>query len=136
VHLAVSPDLFRMVFFQGHPEYDGISLLKEYKREVGRFFAGERDDYPPFVEHYFTRQNEAILDEYKELVIAAKAKGEAIPEMPEALVAEKIDNTWHDSAESIINNWIGTVYQLTHIDRKKPFKDGIDPADPLGLRKR
>jgi len=34
VHLAVSPDLFRIVFFQGHPEYDTISLLKEYKREV------------------------------------------------------------------------------------------------------
>ena len=31
VHLAVSPDLFRIVFFQGHPEYDSISLLKEYK---------------------------------------------------------------------------------------------------------
>jgi homoserine O-succinyltransferase len=136
VHLAVSPDLFRMVFFQGHPEYDVISLLKEYKREVGRFYMGERDDYPPFVENYFTRQNEAILDEYKELVIAAKAKEAVLPEMPEALVAEKIDNTWHDSAESIINNWIGTVYQLTHIERKKPFKDGIDPADPLGLRKR
>ena len=136
VHLAVSPDLFRMVFFQGHPEYDVISLLKEYKREVGRFYAGERDDYPPFVENYFTLQNEAILDEYKDLVIEAKARDEALPDMPEALVAEQIDNTWHDSAEAIINNWIGTVYQLTHIDRKKPFKDGIDPADPLGLRAR
>ena len=37
VHLAVSPDLFRIVFFQGHPEYDTISLLKEYKREVALY---------------------------------------------------------------------------------------------------
>jgi len=37
VHLAVSEDLFRLVFFQGHPEYDIISLLKEYKREVNLF---------------------------------------------------------------------------------------------------
>ena len=29
VHLAVSQDRLRMVFFQGHPEYDTISLLKE-----------------------------------------------------------------------------------------------------------
>ncbi|MGR9100808.1 MAG: homoserine O-succinyltransferase MetA, partial [Gammaproteobacteria bacterium] len=28
VHLAVSPDGFRIVFFQGHPEYDDVSLLK------------------------------------------------------------------------------------------------------------
>jgi len=35
VQLAVSPDGFRTVFFQGHPEYDSISLMKEYKRDVG-----------------------------------------------------------------------------------------------------
>ncbi len=39
VHLAVSEDGFRLVFFQGHPEYDTVSLLKEYKREVNRFAA-------------------------------------------------------------------------------------------------
>ena len=34
VHLAVSADGFRFVYFQGHPEYDFNSLLKEHKREV------------------------------------------------------------------------------------------------------
>jgi homoserine O-succinyltransferase/O-acetyltransferase len=34
------------VFFQGHPEYDGDTLLREYKRDVRRFFARERDEYP------------------------------------------------------------------------------------------
>ncbi len=134
VHLAVSPDLFRMVFFQGHPEYDVISLLKEYKREVLRFAAGERDDYPPFVENYFSLQTQAILGEYREQVEAARAAGRAIPEMPEELVAAQVDNTWHDSAEAVINNWIGMVYQLTHHDRLQPFKAGIDPEDPLRLR--
>ena len=43
VHLATSPDGFRIVYFQGHPEYDRNSLLKEYKREVGRFLDGELD---------------------------------------------------------------------------------------------
>ncbi len=36
VHLAASAD-GRLVLLQGHPEYDAVSLLKEYKREVGRF---------------------------------------------------------------------------------------------------
>lgn len=134
VHLAVSEDLFRLVFFQGHPEYDIISLLKEYKREVIRFARGERDDYPPFVEHYFPLQCQAILDEYQEQVVAARESGGEIPPLPEALVADYLDDTWHDSAEAVINNWIGMVYQLTHLDRRRPFKDEIDPADPLGLR--
>ena len=133
VHLAVSDDWFRMVFFQGHPEYDTVSLLKEYKREIGRFARGEREDYPPYVEHYFTLQNRAILAEYREQVIAAKRRGAPVPELPEELIGRSLDNTWHDTAEAVIDNWIGRIYQLTSHDRKTPFQPGIDPKNPLGL---
>ena len=56
-----------------------------------------------------------------------------MPEFPEALIASRVDNTWHDTAEGIVANWIGTVYQITHHDRKKQFMDNIDPSDPLSL---
>jgi homoserine O-succinyltransferase len=135
VHLAVSEDLFRLVFFQGHPEYDIISILKEYKREVVRFARGERPDYPPYPDNYFSQQGEAILDEYRTRVIAARAKGQAAPDLPESLIVNKLDNTWHDTAEAVINNWIGRVYQITNQDRRLPFMAGLDPNDPLGLRK-
>ena len=135
VHLAVSEDLFRLVLFQGHPEYDIISLLKEYKREVRRYLDREREDYPPFPEHYFSLQTQAILQEYQEAVIESGASGAELSDFPESLVGSRLDNTWHDSAEAVINNWIGNVYQLTNIDRSKPFQDGIDPDDPLGIRK-
>ena len=134
VHLAVSEDLFRIVFFQGHPEYDIISLLKEYKREVNRYFKGEREDYPPFVENYFPLQSEAILAEHRDRVMDARRRGAPQPAFPEGLVSARLDNTWHDTAEAVINNWIGKVYQLTDIDRKRPFQSGISPDDPLGLR--
>jgi len=136
VHMAVSEDLFRLVFFQGHPEYDAISLLKEYKREVTLFAAGKRPDYPPLVERYFPLQCAAVLDEHRERVLVALDSGDPVPEFPEALVAGYLDNTWHDSAEAVINNWIGMVYQLTHLDRRVPFKEGVDPDDPLRLRGR
>lgn len=134
VHLAVSADGFRLVFFQGHPEYDIISLLKEYKREILLFAGGGREDYPPFPENYFTPQCEAILEEHRDRVAAALRTGATIPEFPEALILNTLDNTWHDTAEAVINNWIGKVYQITHQDRRRPFKDGVDPRDPLGLR--
>ena len=133
VHLAVSEDQFRIVFFQGHPEYDTISLLKEYKREVVRYARGERDDYPPFPEHYFTRQIQAVFDEYHDRLIAARNQGRELPAFPEELAAHSLDNTWHDTAEAVINNWVGKVYQITNNDRKKLFMDGVDPDDPLGL---
>jgi homoserine O-succinyltransferase len=134
IHLAVSEDGFRLVFFQAHPEYDTISLLKEYKREVYRFAGGERDDYPPFPEHYFTPMIQALLEEYADRVRAAKDNSEPLPDMPESLITPYLDNTWHDTGEAVINNWIGKVYQITHNDRRRPFMDGIDPNDPLGLR--
>jgi len=134
VHLAVSSDLFRMVFFQGHPEYDTISLLKEYKREVIRFARGEREDYPPFPESYFNLQVQGILAEHRERVLAARARGAPVPDLPEHLVTPTLHNTWHDTAEAVVNNWIGKVYQLTNRARRLPFMDDIDPEDPLGLR--
>lgn len=135
VHLAVSEDLFRVVYFQGHPEYDTISLLKEYKREVLRFTRHEREDYPSFPENYFTLQTLAILDEYQDDLLAAQKYGSNVPEFPEALIASSIDNTWHDTGEAIVGNWIGKVYQVTHMNRRLPFMKDVDPDDPLGLKK-
>jgi len=134
VHLAVSEDLFRIVFFQGHPEYDINSLYKEYKREVARFAAGERPDYPPFVENYFTAQTKATLEEHKQRILSARAAHRPIPELPDALVTAGLDNTWHDTCEAVINNWMGKVYQITNNDRRRPFMDGIDADDPLRLK--
>lgn len=134
VHLAVSEDLFRLVFFQGHPEYDIISLLKEYKREVVRFGRGECSEYPPIPENYFPLKTAAILEEHREHVLRALAKGQTPPELPESLIIPELDNTWHDSAEAVINNWIGKVYQITNSDRRLPFMEGVDPNDPLSLK--
>ncbi|MFO8152476.1 homoserine O-succinyltransferase MetA [Thioalkalivibrio sp.] len=130
-HLAVSPDGFRVVFFQGHPEYDSISLLKEYKREVLNFVNGEREDFPPLPENYLSLQAAAILEEHRERVQQALARRMPAPALPEALLVDRLDNTWHDSALAVVNNWIGNVYQLTGAERWTPFRPGIDPEDPL-----
>ncbi len=133
VHLAVSPDGFRQVFFQGHPEYDAVSLIKEYKREVGCFVRSERDDYPPFPEHYFTLRDQAILAEHQEAILIAHDLGTKAPEFPEEIIIPNLDNTWHDTAEAVINNWIGKVYQITNSDRRLPFMEGVDPNNPLSI---
>lgn len=135
VHLAVSEDGFRFVFFQGHPEYDTISLLKEYKRELGLFASGNAD-FPRFPDNYFPPQAAAILEEYRSRLLQALESGGTLPEVPEHLIASKVHNTWHDTGEAIVGNWIGLVYQLTHTERRKPFMPDVDPADPLELKKR
>lgn len=133
VHLAVSADGFRLVFFQGHPEYDDISLLKEYKREVMRYFQAERDDYPPFPEHYFNDKVQELLTDYRVQVLQARQQQQVLPLFPEAAILGELDNTWRDTARAVFNNWLGKVYQITNQDRRLPFMTGIDPNNPLGL---
>jgi homoserine O-succinyltransferase len=128
VHLAVSHDGLRTVFFQGHPEYDTVSLLKEYKRDVLLAAQGKLPGHPPFPEHYFDDFSRAVLDEF-----AARLDAGMKAEFPEPLLLPHLDNTWHDTAEAVVGNWIGCVYQVTHSERKRPFMDGINPDDPLGL---
>lgn len=135
VHAAVSDDGFRRVYFQGHPEYDANSLLKEYKREVLRHFNGERD-MPPLPEHYISEEAGIILGRYLEEAHAAHAIGDPLPEFPEADLVPLLDNTWRDTARAIFDNWLGLVYQLTNLDRRLPFMDGIDPERPLASLKR
>ena len=131
-HLGVSEDLLRTVFFQGHPEYDTISLLKEYKREIIAYLTKVRQTYPPFPEHYLSEQSKAILNEYQAKLLA---KEFSIADFPEQLMSQTLGNTWHDASRQIISNWIGCVYQVTHEDIDKPFMEGINPRDPLNLKR-
>ncbi|MCD8562984.1 MAG: homoserine O-succinyltransferase [Alphaproteobacteria bacterium] len=129
VHCATSPDGFRLLCFQGHQEYDTISLLKEFRRDAELYFKGERPAFPPYPDHYFTSEALVVLEDWKTKSLKA---GKFLP-FPEDQLEPLIENTWRDSAKAIIGNWIGKVYQLTHMDRRKPFMDGVNPNNPLNL---
>lgn len=136
VHLATSADGLRVIFFQGHPEYDTISLLKEFKREVLLYVGGETDAPPPFPENYFSEFEKALIKEYLFSVKNNQKQGQPLPEFPEALIANELDNTWRDSAVEVIGNWMGTIYQVTNNDRRIPFMEHVNLDDPLGLGKK
>ena len=133
VHMAVSPDQFRLIYFQGHPEYDKNSLLKEYKREVLRYLKGELASPPAMPEHYFSHKVQQLVKRYVEAATLAQANNEALPDWLEERLDLLLDNTWGDTAKVLVNNWLGLVYQVTNLDRKKLFMQDVNPEDPLGL---
>ncbi|MCY4050686.1 MAG: homoserine O-succinyltransferase [Gammaproteobacteria bacterium] len=135
LHLGVSTDGLRFVFFQGHPEYDKISLLKEYKREVVRYIEGTRDTYPPMPENYFKGQARDIAEKYKVKVLVCRGDYQNLIPFPEQELQASVDITWSDTGKALINNWLGLIYQVAHPDRGKVFMDGIDPSDPIGFLK-
>ncbi|MEX1178081.1 MAG: homoserine O-succinyltransferase [Nitriliruptor sp.] len=131
-HLGVSADGIRTVYLQGHPEYDVVSLLKEYKREVIRYLDGEVSAIPPLPAGYLTADSARLAHDHIDAVITAREQGAPPPAFPELELAAGLENTWADTAKAVFANWLGLVYRLTDLERGVPFTPEIDPQDPLG----
>jgi homoserine O-succinyltransferase len=133
VHMAVSPDQFHTIYFQGHPEYDTNSLLKEYKREVVRYLNGHLHKTPPFPNNYFSKNAAHVAERFVNTAERALWEDQALPDFLEEQIEPELDNTWGDTAKAIVANWLGLVYQVTNIDRRKQYMDGIDADNPLNV---
>ena len=88
---------------------------------------------PPVPDHYFNEEAEALARAYVEHAARAREAGDPVPETLERDLMPLLDNTWGDTAKAIVNNWLGLVYQLTDVDRRRLFMPGVDPEDPLGI---
>jgi homoserine O-succinyltransferase len=103
-----------MLFFQGHPEYEHTTLLKEYRRDVGRYLSGQQAHYPTMPHGYLAAEAEGLLDQFKE-----RARRERTPalleQFPFAAVAAALGNTWRPAAVVLYRNWLDFIAaQRTH----------------------
>jgi homoserine O-succinyltransferase len=96
------------VFFQGHPEYESDTLLREYRRDVGRYFKGETDKYPSMPRSYFDRGLVDALTALQEKAIG-NGSGELLLEISNALGERTVANTWNSSATSVYKNWLDFI---------------------------
>lgn len=108
VQLAAEED-HSVVYFQGHPEYDDISLLKEYKREIIRFLNAERSDYPPLPANYFDQPAILVAQAFQAEVKAGVADIKMIEKFPESQLQAGIESHWQDSATLIFSNWLASL---------------------------
>jgi homoserine O-succinyltransferase len=96
------------VFFQGHPEYEADTLLREYRRDVGRYFKGETDKYPSIPRNYFDSNLVDALTALQERAISNR-NGDLLLEISNALGEQNIANTWSSSATSVYKNWLDYI---------------------------
>jgi len=101
-----APSLF--VFWQGHPEYDTRSLLKEYQRDVQRFVRHEREKYPRMPYGYFSKAATAQLAAFEVRALAARHES-LVSEFPFAAASAGLENTWRASAIQFYQNWLAII---------------------------
>jgi homoserine O-succinyltransferase len=91
------------VFFQGHPEYDALSLQREYLRDISRFLAGERDNYPGFPVGYFDVETERKLVRFQDRA-GVERKPALSAELPGLTL--RPDIAAGTAATVILRNWL------------------------------
>jgi homoserine O-succinyltransferase len=94
-----------LVFFQGHPEYEDTTLMKEYRRDVGRFLRGQQAHYPTLPHDYFSPAALATLQAFEARARAARAP-ELLDEFPSSAIMADLSNTWGLGASRIYRNWL------------------------------
>jgi homoserine O-succinyltransferase/O-acetyltransferase len=115
-----------LLFFQGHPEYEDTTLLKEYRRDVGRYLSGTQANYPTLPVGYLSERATAELEAFGD---EARARREAaqLEKFPFAAVAQALTNRWQSSAVAMYRNWLAVIAARRTAARA---------PEPLSLRNR
>jgi homoserine O-succinyltransferase len=107
------------LFFQGHPEYDARALLREYRRDVGRYLRHERATYPNLPEGYFDRAANAMLKVFRD--VALEDRREALLErFPLGAVEARVAQADRAPVVRLYRNWLGYL-SARKAWRRSPF---------------
>ena len=113
---AVGADLFikegpsLFVFLQGHPEYDRSALMREYRRDVGRYLGGERDDFPRMPRGYFAREATRRFAAYQASAMERRHP-DALREFPALDEGQLPEPLWREGAIQLYANWLTLLRQ-------------------------
>ena len=93
------------VFFQGHPEYEAWTLLGEYRRDVGRYLAGEQTAYPDMPAGYFDQHCVSTLNAFRSRAIKCRQQ-DLMPRFPIDQLAGRLADVWREIAAGVYANWL------------------------------
>jgi homoserine O-succinyltransferase len=111
---AIGVDMFARqeksfhLFFQGHPEYEATTLLREYRRDVARYLGGERESYPLLPQNYLGDAAEAAAIAFRERALL-EPRPYLMSAFPMEQLAAGLEAPWTPSAIGIYEKWFEYV---------------------------
>jgi O-acetylhomoserine (thiol)-lyase len=117
------PSLF--VFLQGHPEYEGETLLREFRRDFARFVRGEQPTAPAVPRSYFDPQ---VHEALRALVLEASPGHvtEALNGFDEIAADCHPEAVWRANASRFYRNWLGVVAAGAGLDLRPNPPGGVE----------
>ena len=102
------------VFFQGHPEYEVTTLLREYRRDIGRFLRDQQSHYPTVPHGYFSPAALKLLGSFEKRAITVRS-ADLLAEFPFVEISDSVRNTWSADATRIYRNWLARLRDMKNI---------------------
>jgi homoserine O-succinyltransferase/O-acetyltransferase len=108
VVVFVKDEASLLIFLQGHPEYDGDTLAREFRRDLVRYLARERETPPGLPIHYFPASNLAEVEALMERA-RCERRVELAGCFPLSALRETSDAVWRADSQCFYRNWLRIV---------------------------
>jgi homoserine O-succinyltransferase/O-acetyltransferase len=114
------------LFFQGHPEYEPDTLLREYRRDVARYLNYENDNYPNLPEGYFEKTDAAALLSFQERAMVSRDEV-SISDLPLPAAPPSISQLCTFS-HKLYRNWLAMLLlqKAKRLHRARTFKKSAE----------
>jgi homoserine O-succinyltransferase/O-acetyltransferase len=106
------------LFLQGHPEYEATTLLREYRRDIGRYLRGERNDYPNAPQDYFDGQATTVLEAFRKRALNDR-RAELLASFPMRWLEVGLTDDWHSLAVALYQRWFDYL-KGRKVERRSP----------------
>lgn len=102
-----------LLFLQGHPEYEETTLLREYRRDIGRFLRGQQAHYPELPRGYLSPPAQELLLAFRERALE-RPDPELLASLPLQQIEAGLENRWRANALALYRNWLEHVRAAKH----------------------
>ncbi|MGC8626729.1 MAG: homoserine O-acetyltransferase/O-succinyltransferase family protein [Acidimicrobiales bacterium] len=98
------------VLFQGHPEYEPLTLLREYRRDARRYLSGQ-GAYPQVPVGYLDGEGESLLAEFEQRATSGAADVALMGHFPFYEAARHVKASWKEASMALAANVLRAVRQ-------------------------
>jgi homoserine O-succinyltransferase len=98
-----------LVLAQGHPEYSGTTLVREYRRDVKRYLERSRDELPVLPRRCVEGPKAVTLRRFHERLSSVSRSPALMSEFPIDLRALHARAPWAGPAGRLVHNWLADV---------------------------